>query len=414
MRLGDNSVANVYNNILIGAPSFGIISMGMGKNIFTNNYIASCKGIFTDNRIFTVAGYPIKIENNYFRDIVSTEAIKNMNEINFLQISNNFWNNKIPFYKNSSGNTNNYILTNNQNISFETLLFTNPDLNDYSLAPGTPEKFLQMGVTGVKEPFQGNETIVELTPVQINLIPEMIVDEVSGGSYWSAKNLVDEQKCNPENNLHPVSQSWKPYWNMTKGPYHIYIDLKSLHHITNISLHDMNDTKNLVVSVGEPGNWQPLFTDACEKYKVWKKHDVNVETRYIRLSMTESVFAAVNELVVYGHVLPLNNLKCESINPQILTSAKKQTINEPQITLLQNPVEQYLKVNIPEELCKNFNIEIFDLKGHKILTKVYPKSEVGQLIVDVSELSLAHGMYLLKYSNHEGIKKTLKFIKSNF
>jgi len=77
-------------------------------------------------------------------------------------------------------------------------------------------------------------------------------------------------------------------------------------------------------------------------------------------------------------------------------------------------VEQYLKVNIPEELCKNFNIEIFDLKGHKILTKVYPKSEVGQLVVDVSELSLAHGMYLLKYSNHEGIKKTLKFIKSNF
>jgi hypothetical protein len=82
--------------------------------------------------------------------------------------------------------------------------------------------------------------------------------------------------------------------------------------------------------------------------------------------------------------------------------------------LVQNPVEQYLKVNIPEELCNNFNIEIFDLKGNKITTKIYPKLAMGQLIVDVSELSLAHGMYLLKYSNHEGIKKTLKFIKSNF
>jgi len=414
LQIGDNSVANVYNNILIGAPSFGVIAMGMGNISIKNNYFSSCKGIFTDNRIFTVAGYPIKIENNYFRDLVSTEAIKNMNEINFLEISNNFWNNEIKFYLNNSGNTNNYILTNNQNISFETLLFTNPQENDYSLAPGTPVKFLKMGAPGGKVTFQGNEPIVELTPVQINLTPEMIVDEVRGGSYWSAKYLVDEQNCNPENNLHPVSQSWKPYWNMDKGPYHIYIDLKSLHHITNISLHDMNDTKNLVVSVGEPGNWQPLFTDACDKYKVWKKHDVNVETRYIRLSMTESVFAAVNELVVYGHELPLNNLKSESINPQILTSAKKQTINEPQITLLQNPVEQYLKVNIPEELCNNFNLEIFDLKGTKILTKIYPKLEVGQLIVDVSELSLAHGMYLLKYSNHEGIKKTLKFIKSNF
>jgi len=176
----------------------------------------------------------------------------------------------------------------------------------------------------------------------------------------------------------------------------------------------MHNTKNLVVSVGEPGNWNPLFTDACEKYKVWKQHDVDVETRYIRLSMTESVYAAVNEIVVFGYELPLNTVKSGSINQQYLTTANKSFINESQITLLQNPVEKYLKVNIPAELCKNFNIEIFDLKGNRIFSKIYSKSAIEQINIDVSELSLIYGMYLIKYSNQEGIKKTLKFIKSNF
>jgi hypothetical protein len=414
LQIGDNSMANVYNNILIGAPSFGIISMGMGNNIFTNNYISSCKGIFTDNRLFTVAGYPIVIEGNYFKNMNSSEVIKNMNEINFLEISNNYWANEIIFYKNNSGNTNNYILTNNQNISFETISFTNPEENDYSLAPETPEKYLKMGAPGGKETLQNDEPDIELTPVQIILTSEMIVDEVIGGSYWSAKYLVDEQHCNPENNLHPVSQSWKPYWNMDKGPYHIFIDLKSLHRISSISLHDMHNTKNLVVSVGEPGNWNILFTDACEKYKVWKQHDFDVETRYIRLSMIESVYAAVNEIVVFGYESPLNKVKSESINQQLLTTVNKQFINDPKITLVQNPVEKYLKVNIPEELCKNFYIEIFDLKGNRIFSKIYSKSAAEQINVDVSELRLVRGMYLFKYSNQEGIKKTLKFIKSNF
>lgn len=413
LQIGDNSVANVYNNILIGAPSFGIISMGMGNNIFTNNYISSCKGIFIDNRLFTSAGYPIVIEGNYFKNMTSPEVITNMNEINFLKISNNYWNNEIVFYKNSSGNTNNYILTNNQNISLETISFTNPEENDYSLAPGTPEKYLKMGAPGGKETFQEDEPDTEITPAQIKLTPDMIVDEVTGGSYWSANYLVDEQHCNPENNLHPVSQSWKPHWNMDKGPYHIFIDLKSLHRITNISLHDMHNTKNLVVSAGEPGNWYPLFTDACEKYKVWKKHDVDVETRYIRLSMTESVFAAVNEIVVSGYELPLNIVKSGRINQLLLTTASEQFTDEPQITLLQNPIVRYLKVNIPTELCKNFNIEIFDLKGNRIFSKVYLKSAIEQINIDVSELSLISGMYLFKYSNQEGIRKTLKFIKSS-
>ena len=131
----------------------------------------------------------------------------------------------------------------------------------------------------------------------------MIVDEVVGGSVNSASYLVDEQSITPENGLHPKSQSWKPAWNMDNGPYHVYIDLKVMCSITNISLHDMNDIKNLEVSIGEPGNWQLLFTENCDEYQQWKQHVVDDTTRYIRLSMTESVYAAVNELVVYGDVI---------------------------------------------------------------------------------------------------------------
>lgn len=410
LQIGDNSVAKIYNNIFASAPSFGVIALGMGNIFIENNYFEACKGIFTDNRLFTVAGYPIQIKNNYFKDLVSPEAIKNMNEINFLEISNNFWNDDVPFYKNNSGNNNNFILSNNQNVAVDAISFTDPDNNDYSLAPGTPEQYLKMGAPG----GPAYEIPEDIEPYQIQLKSDMIVDEVMGGSYWSANYLIDEQHCTPLNGLHPVSQSWKPFWNMDKGPYHIYIDLKTMHHITNISLHDMHNTQNLVVSIGEPGNWQPLFTDPCEKYKIWKQHPVNVETRYIRISMLESVFAAVNEIVVFGYDMPWKMIKSGRINALTADENRQPTNFSSRVSLLQNPVVDKLKVVIPDEFCDNFNLEIYDLKGNRVFNAIYPHSTPGQLMVDLTELSLISGMYLLKYSNREGIRETLKFIKNNF
>ncbi len=408
LQLGDNTVANVYNNILVGAPSFGIISMGMGNNIFTNNYIASCKGIFTDNRLFTVAGYPIQIENNYFRDITSTEAVKNMNEINFLEIRNNNWDGEIEFYKNNSGNSNNFILTNNQNVNVVEISFTNPDENDYSLAPGTPTEYLSMGAGRIGHEVEE----IHRVPEQIVLSSDMIVDEVTGGSYWSANYLTDEQNCTPENNLHPVSQSWKPYWNMDKGPYHIYIDLKTVHQLTSIALHDMHNTKNLVISIGEPGNWTPLFTDPCEKYQVWKQHDTDVSTRYIRISMLESVYAAVNEIVVYG--FSENVKKSNTIKSGLTTSVNFVEKDVNQIKICQNLVCEKLQLTIPEELSIDFQIEIFDLKGNKIYSESYKNHTQRLLQINLSQLTNRGGMYLLQYSNQKGIHETLKLIMSGF
>lgn len=417
LQIGDNSVAKVYNNIIIGAPSFGIISLGMGNNTYTNNFISSCKGIFSDNRLFTTIGLPIKISGNYFTNIIGSEIIKNMNEINTIEITENEWDTDILFYKNASGNDNNYILENNQYKAVIPIIFMNPEENDYSLLEGTPEKYLTIGAPGGPDYFEtvNPEPEPSVESFQLILTSDMLFDELAVGSYWSAEYLIDEQTCTPENNTHPLSQSWKPYWNMNLGPYHIYIDLKEIHHVTNISIHDMHNTKNLDVSVGEPGNWQPLFTEPLDKYKTWKEHSTNVETRYIRLSMNESVYAAINELVVYGYPLSGNVIeKSLILESAITTSANGIELMKPQIQLVQNPIVNNLIISIPEGLRENFTIEVFNINGNRLLSEIFPRHFAIDLDIDLSSLNISNGIYLLKYTNKTGFCSTLKFRKNNF
>lgn len=275
LQIGDNSVAAVYNNILVGAPKCGIITMGRGNNSFENNYISSCKGIFVDNRLFTDGDAPVTIAGNYFHNNSPTEIIKNMNELNPLTIAENVWNTELPFYNNASGNSGNFTLINNRKTMVRQVVFIDPDNGNYALAEGNDIKYSSIGAPGGPE-ILGVTKSAESPAVpeskQIILDKSMLTDEVSGGSYWSPDYLVDEQTLSPEIGQHPVSQSWKPYWNMTKGPYHAIIDLKADYNITAIHLHDMHNTQNLEVSAGSPGNWQPLFTEPCDKFNVWKTH----------------------------------------------------------------------------------------------------------------------------------------------
>lgn len=413
LQIGDNTVADIYNNIILDAPSFGIICFGMGNIKFTNNYIGMNKGIFTDSRMFTLIETSLDIIGNYFFNNTSTEIIKNMNEKNHINISGNYWNTDISFYKNSSGNTNNFSLENNQNTAIEMLVFVNPENRDYNLVESTTEPLKRMGAHDVYVYADDDLEINEET-YQIALSADMITDEVTDGSYWTAAYLVDEQNCNPLNNLHPVGQSWKPYWNMDKGPYYIYIDLKTIHHISTIALHDMHNTKNMTVSIGEPGNWQPLFSEPCDKYKVWNQHELDISTRFIRFGMEESVFAAVNEIVVYGYNESTSQLKSGSENTDFTSVTWESKIKQPEIMLTQNPVGNFLGINIPEKFCNNFNLEIFDLKGTRKYSQVYSNTMQGQILIDLSELFIQSGMYLIKYTNKEGISKSLKFIKNNF
>jgi hypothetical protein len=108
LQIGDNSVANVYNNILIQAPTTGIAVYGKGNCLFTNNYLASNMGIFVDNRLFSTPTAPINIKQNYFRAITGNQNIKNYNEINYITVQDNVYNTAIPFFLNQSGNSTNF------------------------------------------------------------------------------------------------------------------------------------------------------------------------------------------------------------------------------------------------------------------------------------------------------------------
>ena len=144
LQIGDNSAAEVFNNILIGANSFGIISFGNGDNNFHNNYISNCLGIFIDNRKFTDSTAVIEISNNYFRNTGGEAIIKNQNEINSIKIHDNSYDNNLPFFKNNAG-VNNSLVYNNEMSNIGEIVFKNKELEDFSLTNNTPTIFKRLG-----------------------------------------------------------------------------------------------------------------------------------------------------------------------------------------------------------------------------------------------------------------------------
>jgi hypothetical protein len=313
LQIGDNSSANVYDNLLVGARGWGIISFGNGNNHFIHNYIADSRGIFIDNRTVTIDEDSVIIEANYFKNTSYDYLIKSLNEINFHLIKDNQYDSISSFFNDSYHNDENFLLLDNQEKSIAEIYFENEDSSNFALAESSSEEFSGMGAPGgaIYFPYVQTESLIESS--QIVLSSSMIVDEVFGGSYYSPEFLVDEQSLTPDNDSHPDSESWKPAYNMDESPFHVYIDLQHLYHITKLAIHDMNNSKNLVISVGEPGNWVELLVDSCNLYNKWKAHDVSVDTRYIRLSMFESIYAAINELEVFGYALETQIVLNESM-----------------------------------------------------------------------------------------------------
>lgn len=299
-QIGDNTEAKVYNNVFSHAPGLGIMIFGKGNIHLTNNYISDCNGVFTDNRQFSDIDSPITFVGNYFKNIDNNQVIKSYNQMNQYTASNNVYEDSITFFLNQSGNDSNTTLINNLLLPVDTLTFVDPDSNNYALEANP---FVNLGATGGPEFFNVVDPNAD-QPEQIVLTNDMLVDLMAGGSVFPAEHLIDEQEKTFVNGLEPTSQSWKPHYNMNYAPYHVYFDLKHMHHLSQIGLHDMHNVKNLEVSYGKPGDWKPLFTEPCNNFKTWKIHDVDVDTRYIRLSMYESVFAAVNEINLFGY--PIN------------------------------------------------------------------------------------------------------------
>lgn len=101
LQIGGNSVANVFNNIIINSPRFGVIILGNGDITLNNNFIQNNQGVYIDNRLQVIPNASIRIENNYFDQINDIQVIENRNEFSNLFILNNTYHPQIRFFKNA-------------------------------------------------------------------------------------------------------------------------------------------------------------------------------------------------------------------------------------------------------------------------------------------------------------------------
>ncbi len=137
------------------------------------------------------------------------------------------------------------------------------------------------------------------TAERIELSTSMITNETDNGD---ARLLVDEQEFagDPLNDIGGVPTTiWFPGWSPTAYPASAYIDLGTQHQLSYIYLFDVNNSGDLLLEYGYPGNWTPLFIDGLANYLQWNQHALEVTTRYIRITR-ESSASNISEILLYG------------------------------------------------------------------------------------------------------------------
>ena len=159
LQIGDNCVGRYYNNVMIGA----IIIFGSGDIEITNNYCSESEGGSIDNRKVSFEDAPIIVADNYFHDLTLNQVVRNRNEINYIELTDNEWHGGSPsmFYNNQSGAQQKSVLQNNTNVP--VTIIANPDLSvPY---PQFPAPYQDLG------PQQG-------LSYTINYLPQLEIEEV--------------------------------------------------------------------------------------------------------------------------------------------------------------------------------------------------------------------------------------------
>jgi hypothetical protein len=277
-------------------------------------------------------------------------------------------------------------------------LIFNPGYNDSGIYPI---------VITVHDTYQATDTDTLVLSVlnsqvieRIPLVASMITDLVRPpyGSWTSAAYLVDEQNLDPTLNQHAVSASWKPFYNMNFAPYHIYFDLGQEYVIKKVYLHDMNSVANLDFSYGVPENWIPWFTEPCNNYNNWKLHQTDVTTRYIRLSMYSSVYAAINELAIYGYP---SGLKGSEITENPENGFIVNPIADKQIKIWPNPATSRVTVS---GMPQNSTVNIYDMTGQIVSKSNYSELNVSNLAPAIYHLVVIGENGATDYSSRLVIK----------
>lgn len=131
--------------------------------------------------------------------------------------------------------------------------------------------------------------------------------------------------------------------------------------------------------------------------------------------MVDGVYAAVNEIAVFGSIAEeenrLKSAMTAKSNPVESIGFDQKTTG---FRIIQNPVQNNLRILLTEEMASDFTVDIFNLQGVKILSKhVYESLRSMEFNISLPSMNMANGVYIVNYSNFNGIKKTLKFLKTN-
>ncbi len=145
---------------------------------------------------------------------------------------------------------------------------------------------------------------------KIVLTPEQVTDEsiafIQDSYITPASVLLDEQDKMPdipEEALaeKPTSKNWSPLKKMDYCPVTCYIDLGAYYYITDIGLFDSNGVNNLTFRMGEPFQWEDVFSVRTSMYQAWRMFSVEAEsTRYVQI-VSETTDSGINELALYGY-----------------------------------------------------------------------------------------------------------------
>lgn len=268
-----------------------------------------------------------------------------------------------------------------------TELNLNPALND------TGDFTFLISVLDESGDFNTKEILLVVNPapesVRIPLSTSMITDLVDGGSRYSPLYLVNEQYLNPYLNQHARSKSWLPSKHISRGPFSALIDLGNEYYIDFAFLHDMRFTGDLQISIGTPNNWIEVSTYSTRAYKQWREIEIARKSRYILLSMNNTVYAQINEIALYGYLTEAVE-KSNSIN---------SNLGEIGYQIYPNPCQNFLRI---KQKTEEQTIEIIGSDGRVLLKTRDNIAEIGHL---------PSGIYLIRLWENQKLLFQDRFIK---
>lgn len=225
--------------------------------------------------------------------------------------------------------------------------------------------------------------------IRIPLNTSMITDLVDRGSRFSPLYLVNEQNRDPYLDQHPRSKSWLPSKYPIGSPFSTLIDLGAEYYIDYAMLHDMRQTGELYFSIGSPDNWTEVTSYTTSSFKQWREVDLKRTSRYLLLTMYNTVNAKINEIALYGYLT----------NAVEKSNIIHSSFGKIEYQIYPNPCQNFLHIKNKTE---NQTMEIIDSDGRILLRTNDKIAEIG---------NLPSGIYLLRLYDHEQIIFQDRFIK---